>query len=68
MDKNTLIQEKGKYARLCVEVDLTKPLLAMFSIKGRKCKLEYQGLHLLCVNYGRFGHYKDLCQDKNESQ
>jgi hypothetical protein len=34
MDKNTLKQERGKYARLCVTVDLTKPLLAMFSIKG----------------------------------
>jgi hypothetical protein len=48
VDKNTVMQERGKYARLCVEVDLTKPLLAMFMIKGRKYNVEYEGLHLLC--------------------
>ncbi|KAK2456904.1 hypothetical protein QL285_004229 [Trifolium repens] len=42
VDKNTLMQERGKYARICVEVDLTKPLLAMFMIKGRKYNVEYQ--------------------------
>lgn len=26
VDGNTLTQERGKYARLCAEVDLTKPL------------------------------------------
>ncbi|WJX35274.1 hypothetical protein P8452_23289 [Trifolium repens] len=31
VDKNTLSQERGKYARLCVQVNLSKPLLAMFT-------------------------------------
>jgi hypothetical protein len=47
--KNTLAQERGKYARLCVQVNLTKPLLAMFTIKGRKYNIEYEGLHMLCT-------------------
>lgn len=33
VDRNTLSKEQGKYARLCVQVDPTKPLLAMFSIE-----------------------------------
>jgi hypothetical protein len=42
-------------------VDLSKPLLAMFSIKGRTYKVEYEGLHLLCLNCGKFGHYVEGC-------
>jgi hypothetical protein len=64
VDKNTLAQERGKYARLCVEVDLTKKLLAMFSIKSRKYNVEYEGLHLLCITCGKFGHYKEGCTEK----
>jgi hypothetical protein len=64
VDKNTLAQERGKYARLCVQVDLTKPLLAMFTLKGRKYTIEYEGLHMLCMTCGRFGHYKEGCPAK----
>lgn len=64
VDINTLKQERGKYARLCVEVDLTKPLLAMFDIKDRVFKIEYEGLHLLCLTCGRFGHYMEGCPHK----
>lgn len=47
-----------------MQVDLTKPLLEMFAIKGRHYKIEYEGLHLLCLNCGRFGHYKVDCADQ----
>jgi hypothetical protein len=67
VDKNTLTQERGKYARLCVQVDLTKPLLAMFTLKGRKYTIEYEGLHMLCMTCGRFGHYKEGCQIKKNN-
>ncbi|MCH94906.1 hypothetical protein A2U01_0015876, partial [Trifolium medium] len=68
VDKNTLQQERGKYARLCVEVNLTKPLLAMFTIKGRKYHIEYEGLHMLCITCGKFGHYREGCPNKMKSQ
>jgi hypothetical protein len=68
VDKNTLQQERGKYARLCVEVNLTKPLLAMFSIKGRKYHIEYEGLHMLCITCGKFGHYREGCSNKMKPQ
>jgi hypothetical protein len=63
VDKNTLMQERGKYARMCVEVDLSKPLLAIFTIKGRQFHVEYEGLHLLCLTCGRFGHTKEGCAE-----
>ncbi|KAK2399216.1 zinc ion binding / nucleic acid binding protein [Trifolium repens] len=68
VDKNTLMQERGKYARICVEVDLTKALLAMFMIKGRKYNVEYEGLHLLCKNCGKFGHYSEGCPEKAKAE
>ncbi|XP_058775627.1 uncharacterized protein LOC131649904 [Vicia villosa] len=64
VDKNTLQRERGKYARICVEVNISKPLLAMFSIKDSSYKIEYEGLHLLCLTCGKFGHYKEGCSLK----
>lgn len=34
VDKTTQLMARGKYARLCVEIDLDAPLLAMFEIKN----------------------------------
>ncbi|KAK2442272.1 zinc ion binding / nucleic acid binding protein [Trifolium repens] len=64
VDRNTLFQERGKYARVCVEVDLNKPLLAMFELKGKIYKVEYEGLHMLCRFCGKFGHYVEGCPEK----
>lgn len=64
VDKTTLKQERGKYACMSVEVDLLKPLLPFFEIKGRCYNIEYEGLHLLCLSCGKFGHYLDGCPDK----
>lgn len=61
VDKNTTQQERGKYARLCIEVKFSNPLLPMFSIKGRRYKIGYEGLHLPCLSCGRFGYYKEGC-------
>lgn len=36
VDKNTLQLEREKYATLYVEVNLSKPLLEMFTVIGRK--------------------------------
>lgn len=67
VDKNILSQERGKYARLCVKVDLTKPLLAMFELNKRQYKIEYERLHLLCLTCGRFGHYMEGCFEKGKN-
>jgi hypothetical protein len=64
VDRNTIFQERGKYARVCVEVDLNKPLLAMFELKGKVYKVEYEGLHMMCRSCGKFGHYVEGCSEK----
>lgn len=66
VDRTTLSRERGKYASLCIQVDLTKPLLAMFAIKDRHFKIEYKGLHLLCLKYGKYGHSAEGCGTQME--
>lgn len=66
VDKNILGQERGKYARLCVEVDLTKSLLAMFELKRQTYTIEYEGLHLLCPACGCFATIWKAAQRKEQ--
>lgn len=60
--------QRGKYARICVEVDLDKPLLPMFEIKNHIYKVEYEGLHLLCLACGKYGHYREHCNAKDKGE
>lgn len=64
IDKMTSVHSRGQYARICVEVDLEKPLFPFIIIRGHKLLLEYEGLHLICFNCGRYGHKLDHCPDK----
>lgn len=56
VDRTTLIASRGKFARVCVEIDLTKPLKAGYSQRGKRWPIQYKGLHSLCFTCGRYGH------------
>ncbi|WJX19336.1 hypothetical protein P8452_09045 [Trifolium repens] len=64
IDRLTSIHSRGKFARICVEIDLDKPLVPFIVIRGYKFPLEYEGLHLICFHCGRYGHKLDDCSDK----
>ncbi|KAJ1435401.1 hypothetical protein SESBI_04906 [Sesbania bispinosa] len=53
--------ERGKFARLCIEIDLQKNLISQFRLSGRSYNVEYEGLHIVYFNCGRYGHGKDAC-------
>ncbi|KAJ1423981.1 Zinc finger, CCHC-type [Sesbania bispinosa] len=53
--------ERGKFARLCVEVDWKKPLISQFELLGRDYSVEYEGLFLICFTCGKYGHRKEGC-------
>lgn len=51
-------------ARVFVQVDLAKPLVtAVDDVHGRS-RVEYESLHLICLNCGRYGHGTAGCQKK----
>lgn len=57
------VTERGKFVRVCIEVDLQKTLAAKFELNGREYRVEYEGLHLICFTCGCYGHRRDQCKE-----
>ncbi|KAI9126719.1 hypothetical protein K1719_002315 [Acacia pycnantha] len=68
IDRTTAFSEKGGFARMCVEVDLQKPLLPGFSHFCEERRFKYEGLHLVCFTCGRYGHRMDQCTVTTQSK
>ncbi|ONK81627.1 uncharacterized protein A4U43_C01F31250 [Asparagus officinalis] len=69
VDRNTLHANRGKFARICVEIDLSKPVIGRVCILGRWYKVEYEGLHIICKECGVYGHHgKDCLTPRNQSE
>ncbi|KAJ9177110.1 hypothetical protein P3X46_012361 [Hevea brasiliensis] len=62
VDDMILQATRGKYARGCVEVDLSKPLLSKFRLRRRIKCIEYEGSHQIYFSYGCYGHRLDKCK------
>lgn len=56
--QNTRMVARGRFVQLCVEVDITKPLLVKFKMQNRIRTIEYEGIHLVCFGCGIYGHEK----------
>lgn len=56
VDDRTLQASRGKFARVCVEIVLTKPLKAGYMLRGKLRRVQYEGLHSICFHCGRYGH------------
>lgn len=67
IDKHTAESLRGRFARICIEIDLTKPLKPYMYINERLQHIEYEGLHLVCFQCGSYGHRKETCGG-NEKQ
>lgn len=61
IDKHTESMSRGQYIRLCIEVDITKPLLSKFRLNGRVWGVQYEGLRQICFKCGKLGHKEDNC-------
>lgn len=64
IDSTTTCGTRGKFVRIYVEVDLTKPLISKFWLRRRVRRMEYEGLHLVCFSYGKYGHHAEICPFK----
>lgn len=68
IDRLTSIHSRGQFARICVEIDLSKKLVPTIKVMGAVLKLEYEGLHVVCFACGRYGHKQDNCPElRNEA-
>ncbi|XP_020265392.1 uncharacterized protein LOC109840960 [Asparagus officinalis] len=61
IDGNTQNAVRGSFARVCVELDLTKPLLPSVILGKTTQRIEYEGIQMICFKCGKFGHRKDDC-------
>ncbi|KAL8152678.1 hypothetical protein V2J09_010438 [Rumex salicifolius] len=68
LDINTLNATRGKFAHVCIEIDITQPLLGAIMVEGKKVFIEYEGLHMVCYRCGVFGHLVDICPHLNPRQ
>ena len=61
VDYHTLMGDKGKYARVCVQIDLNRPLIKTIYIGSFKQTVVYEGINGVCFACGRVGHQKWSC-------
>ncbi|KAH9681017.1 hypothetical protein KPL71_026781 [Citrus sinensis] len=61
---NTESATRGKFARIAVEVSLSKPLVSQFLLDGKVQKVEYENLPFICFSCGKYGHYYEACLNR----
>jgi hypothetical protein len=64
VDLHTLRVARGRFARICVEVDLTRPVVGRVGINGEWYQVQYEGLHIICTQCGCYGHVLKDCTIK----
>ena len=63
IDQSTSIHFRGKFSHICIEIDLRRKLVPAITVLGRECKVEYEGLHLICFKCGHYGHRMEICME-----
>ncbi|CAI0554356.1 unnamed protein product [Linum tenue] len=61
LDYHTLNGQRRKFARLAVEVDMSKPLVPRIWLDGAWQKVEYENLPAVCFECGKIGHNSSDC-------
>nr|POF20385.1 uncharacterized protein CFP56_39667 [Quercus suber] len=61
IDSHTTMEARGRYARLCIQLDITKPLINIVLIGRFEQLAVYEGIHRLCFSYGRIWHRLEAC-------
>ncbi|XP_075633969.1 uncharacterized protein At4g02000-like [Castanea sativa] len=61
VDTHTTSEARGRFARLCVQVDVNKPLVTTILIGKFERPIYYEGIQKLCFGCGRMGHKHEHC-------
>lgn len=62
---DNFITKRAKFARVCIEVDLSKTLVSKSELNNREYRVEYERLQHICFRYGCYGHSSDQCSKGN---
>uniref|UniRef100_A0A2N9HIV3 CCHC-type domain-containing protein n=1 Tax=Fagus sylvatica TaxID=28930 RepID=A0A2N9HIV3_FAGSY len=63
-DYNTAIGTRGRFASICIQLDLDKPQVRTVRIGKTKLAVVYEGIGLLCFHCGKIGHQTDRCPNR----
>ncbi|CAN1127867.1 hypothetical protein LINPERHAP2_LOCUS4287 [Linum perenne] len=61
LDLSTSGGARARYARVCVEVDLSRPLMGKYMIEDKVFYVEYESLDNICFTCGCYGHKDGSC-------
>nr|POE57275.1 uncharacterized protein CFP56_01924 [Quercus suber] len=61
VDTHTASEARGRFARICVQIDVDKPLVTAVLIGRFEQPVCYEGIQKLCFECGRMGHRKENC-------
>nr|KYP54968.1 hypothetical protein KK1_001169 [Cajanus cajan] len=61
VDLTTFNITQGRFAWVCIEISLDEPVAGRLWFRNVWFKIEYEGLHLLCSECGRYGHLARDC-------
>ncbi|CAI0394249.1 unnamed protein product [Linum tenue] len=68
LDYHTEKLERGKFARLAIELDMTKPLPTRIRLDGFWQQVLYENIPQICFQCGRIGHLEDNCPLSKSNQ
>ena len=60
VDTHTASEMRGRFARLCVQIDVNKPLVIAILIGKFEQPVCYEGIQKLCFSCGRMGHKQEI--------
>lgn len=61
IDSHTAMEARGRYARLCVQIDINRPLVNTILIGHFEQVVTYEGIQKFCFSCGRIGHKVEAC-------
>lgn len=67
-DASTYWRERGRYARLCLQVDVSKPIENDIIINDRRYVVVYENIPSLCYSCGQADHTTTVCSNARKEE